>query len=78
MGSTVKTIGLPFFKNYKIAAPSRYEQDLAVAVLMNAEQNSADRLAELEKLRQLKSALMDDLLPGRVRVTPLLEGAPAP
>jgi len=29
--------------------------------------------AELDKLRSLKSGLMDDLLTGRVRVTPLLE-----
>jgi type I restriction enzyme S subunit len=29
------------------------------------------------KLRELKAGLMDDLLTGRVRVTPLLEGAAA-
>jgi type I restriction enzyme S subunit len=29
----------------------------------------------LEKSRQLKTALMDDLLTGRVRVTPLLQEA---
>lgn len=29
----------------------------------------------VHQLRNLKSGLMDDLLTGRVRVTPLLEGA---
>ncbi|WP_178114765.1 restriction endonuclease subunit S [Pseudomonas saliphila] len=73
MGSTIKTIGLPFFKGYKIAAPSRQEQDRAASILMEAELSLAAHDAELEKLRQQKSGLMDDLLTGRVRVTLLLE-----
>lgn len=74
LGSTVKTIGLPFFKSYQIAIPSRAEQDRAVAALIAAEARLADELAEASKLRRFKSGLMDDLLTGRVRVTPLLEG----
>lgn len=73
MGSTIKTIGLPFFKSYEIALPPRGEQDQAAAILMDTEQHLAAHDAELEKLRQQKIGLMDDLLTGRVRVTPLLE-----
>jgi len=72
IGSTIKTIGLPFFKSYEIALPPRREQDQAAAILMEAEQNLKAQDAELEKLRQQKIGLMYDLLGGRVRVTPLL------
>lgn len=75
IGSTIKTIGLPFFKNYEIALPLRWEQDEAAAILMEAEQGLSAHRIEIEKLRQQKSALMDDLLTGRVRVTSLLEAA---
>ncbi|WP_419712122.1 restriction endonuclease subunit S [Pseudomonas sp. NFX224] len=73
MGSTIKTIGLPFFKGYEIALPPRREQDQAAAIMMETEQHLTAHDAELEKLRQQKIGLMDDLLTGRVRVTPLLE-----
>lgn len=73
MGSTIKTIGLPFFKSYQIALPPRREQDQAAAIMMETEQHLTAHDVELEKLRQQKIGLMDDLLTGRVRVTPLLE-----
>lgn len=73
LGSTVKTIGLPFFKSYRVAIPPRAEQDHAVESLMSAERNLSQHLAEAVKLRDLKLGLMDDLLTGRVRVTPLLQ-----
>lgn len=72
MGSTIKTIGLPFFKSYEVAVPPRREQDCAADMLMETDHNLAAYDAELEKLRQQKVGLMDDLLTGRVRVTPLL------
>lgn len=72
MGSTVKTIGLQFFKSFAIRLPARIEQDHIADVLMNAEQDLASHVAELAKFRQQKIGLMDDLLTGRVRVTPLL------
>lgn len=78
MGSTIKTIGLPFFKSYEIAVPPRREQDQAAAILMETEQDLLAHAAELEKLRQQKIGLMDDLLTGRVRVTPLLESVQQP
>ncbi|AUG00244.1 hypothetical protein CXQ81_06410 [Pseudomonas sp. 09C 129] len=73
IGSTIKTIGLPFFRSYEIAVPPRQEQDQGAAILMEAEQGLAAHATELEKLRKHKIGLMDDLLTGRVRVTPLLE-----
>lgn len=73
LGSTVKTIGLSYFKKLQIAVPPRAEQDRAVAILMASEADIRNQQAELSKLMLLRSGLMDDLLTGRVRVTPLLE-----
>lgn len=74
IGSTVKTIGLTFFKKLTVGVPARVEQDRAVEVIMANETALQTHSAELAKLRQQKSGLMDDLLTGRVRVTPLLQG----
>ncbi|VVM57920.1 hypothetical protein PS645_01101 [Pseudomonas fluorescens] len=78
MGSTIKTIGLPFFKSYEVVVPPRREQDRVAAILMKTEQDLAAHAAELEKLSQQKIGLMDDILTGRIRVTPLLQGAATP
>jgi type I restriction enzyme S subunit len=77
LGSTVKTIGLSYFKKLQIAVPPRAEQDRAVDILMASETDISNQEAELAKLRLLKSGLIDDLLTGRVRVTPLLQGQAA-
>jgi type I restriction enzyme S subunit len=72
LGSTVKTIGLDYFRKLRISVPARSEQDKAAEVMMAAEADVRSEQVELEKMRLLKSGLMDDLLTGRVRVTPLL------
>lgn len=72
MGSTIKTIGLSFFKKYAIALPPKAEQDRAAEILLEAKGNINRQEQELGKLKSLKSGLMDDLLTGRVPVTPLL------
>lgn len=72
MGSTIKTIGLSFFKKYAIALPPKAEQDREAEILLEAEGNISRQEEELGKLKSLKSGLMDDLLTGRVPVTPLL------
>jgi type I restriction enzyme, S subunit len=72
MGSTIKTIGLSFFKKYVVALPPRAEQDRTAEILLGAEGNISCQEDELDKLRLQKSGLMDDLLTGRVPVTPLL------
>jgi type I restriction enzyme S subunit len=56
-----------------VAWPSRCEQDRIVAALNGAESRLQAEIYEGEKLMELKSGLMDDLLTGRVRVTPLLD-----
>lgn len=73
IGSTIKTIGLAFFKKLKIAIPPLAEQDRIVEVILSNEAVLQTHLEELAKLRLQKKGLMDDLLTGRIRVTPLLE-----
>jgi type I restriction enzyme S subunit len=73
IGSTIKTIGLAFFKKLKIVIPSRAEQDRIVEVILSNEAALQTHSEELAKLRLQKKGLMDDLLTGRIRVTPLLE-----
>jgi type I restriction enzyme S subunit len=61
-----------------VAWPSRNEQDRTVdvlAALLNRQETAA---ADLAKLSKLKEGLADDLLTGRVRVTPLLDSASTP
>lgn len=71
--SAQKNINLQDLRPLLLAVPSRSEQDAiatrydAIQARLEAEQITVD------KLRQQKSGLMDDLLTGRVRVTPLLE-----
>jgi type I restriction enzyme S subunit len=60
-------------KAFPIACPDLSEQRQIVERLDFADDRAASEQRELQKLRELKSALMDDLLTGRVRVTPLLE-----
>ncbi len=72
-GSTIKTIGLSFFRRLKITAPPVGEQQQIAQILLTHEADIAGEIEVRDKLRALKQALMDDLLTGRVRVTPLLE-----
>lgn len=51
------------------------EQQAIVDAILAAQERILQEENQLEKMRFDKSALMDDLLTGRVRVTPLLEGA---
>lgn len=57
--------------------PPLAEQRAIVAVMEMHEHRASVEEANASKLRLLKQGLMEDLLTGRVRVTPLLEGAPA-
>ena len=68
MGSTIKTIGLPFFKRLQIAVPERPEQDAVARRMLDSDELIWRSEAELDKLRALKTGLVDDLLTGRVRV----------
>lgn len=60
-----------------IPRPSAGEQTEVVRILREATRCIAEYGEALEKLRSLKTALMQDLLTGKVRVTPLLQSAGA-
>jgi type I restriction enzyme, S subunit len=69
MGSTILTIGLPYFKKLRIACPIDLEEQRAIANRLK----SIDTLlfkyeADAGKLRQQKLGLMQDLLTGKVPV----------
>lgn len=75
--SAQKNINLQDLRPLPIALPCKFEQDNiaekyeSIRLRIDAEKNT------LDKLRHQKAGLMDDLLTGRVRVTPLLESAAA-
>jgi type I restriction enzyme S subunit len=70
--SAQKNINLQDLRPMLIGAPSKAEQD-AIAARYEAVQRRLDAEgAAARKLRETRSGLMDDLLTGRVRVTPLL------
>jgi len=54
------------------AKPIGDEQDVIATRLDEIDKRIQNATTESAKLRELKSGLMDDLLTGRVRVTPLL------
>jgi type I restriction enzyme S subunit len=74
LGSTILTIGLQFFKRYKIAAPIDVGEQKAISdVLLAADEAISRTQTELAKLRSLKTAVMQDLFSGKTRVTELLD-----
>lgn len=64
VGSTIKTIGLPFFKKLKIAAPPYKEQHKIAKILSTWDKaiNNTERL--IDNSKQQKKALMQQLLTG--------------
>jgi type I restriction enzyme S subunit len=75
-GSTATGIQRAELVRLLFKAPSPAEQDLICKVMASIEQKLASEIVALGKQKQKKSALMDDLLTGRVRVTPLLAAEP--
>jgi len=61
-----------------IGRPSLDEQNGIVRILDSQNDEVSRSEQELDKLMKLKAGLMDDLLTGRIRVTPLLESARQP
>lgn len=75
-GSTIVTIGLQFFKKYRIAHPIDPNEQISIAKVLLKSDETARRFEEnLVKLHHLRTALMQDLLTGKVRVTPLMQQA---
>ncbi|WP_156924403.1 restriction endonuclease subunit S [Derxia gummosa] len=68
-------LNLPTVRGLLTVRPVRMEQDFAAERLDEIDNRIQIAITESAKQRELKTALMDDLLTGRVRVTPLLEGA---
>jgi len=69
MGSTILTIGLPYFKRLKIACPIEpIEQQAIAKKLKSADTRIFAMQDDLSKLRQQKLGLMQDLLTGKVSV----------
>jgi type I restriction enzyme, S subunit len=70
MGSTILTIGLPYFKKMKIACPVDLEEQRNIAAKMKASDTRIFSLQdELSKLKQQKLGQLHDLLTGKVPVT---------
>lgn len=69
MGSTILTIGLPYFKRLKIACPVDVKEQNAIAEKLRTIDSSLFALQnDLAKKRQQKLGLMQDLLTGKVEV----------
>jgi type I restriction enzyme S subunit len=70
MGSTILTIGLPYFKRLKISAPKALDEQKEIGKRLKGVEFYIFSLAEdLAKLQKQKSGLMHDLLTGKVPVT---------
>jgi type I restriction enzyme S subunit len=67
-GTTVESIDWPVFKNLLVGWPSPAERRIICDFVSKVDADITYSVSELEKLAQLKSGLMSDLLTGRVRV----------
>lgn len=67
-GSTIKTIGLPFFKGLRIALPPLDEQIEIATQMSEVDGLIAAERSVLSRLKSLRAAISHDLLSGRVRV----------
>lgn len=69
-GSTIKTIGLPFFKLLRLPLPSRPEQEVIAARLFQQDKVIWTVEAVKAQHQATKSSLLTALLTGQVRVSP--------
>ncbi|SCZ52889.1 restriction endonuclease subunit S [Thiohalomonas denitrificans] len=73
--TTIKYLNKTGCESVPIVIPSTGEQVRALEIVRQHESQTDHAKEELDKLRLAKDGLMDDLLTGRVRVTPLLGAA---
>jgi len=67
VGSTIKTIGMPFFKKYQMSLPPVKEQE-KIAEILSTWKKSIDLKEKLiEKKKEFKRGLMQELLTGEMR-----------
>jgi type I restriction enzyme, S subunit len=70
---SVDSVRMAMIAEMLIPKPREAEQMRSAQILHKAEQLESDYTVQLDKLRSLKTALMQDLLTGDKRVTPLLD-----
>ena len=75
IGAGVPKLALYRVQQFDVPWPTKDEQSVIVERLRQFEESVTQREETLAKLRALKTALMQDLLTGEIRVTPLLEPA---
>ncbi|WP_412972947.1 restriction endonuclease subunit S [Glaciecola sp. MF2-115] len=68
VGSTIKTIGLPYFKKLTIAAPPYQEQCKIAEILSTWDKAIRNTKRLIENSKQQKKALMQQLLTGKKRL----------
>ena len=68
IGSTIKTIGLGFFKKMQIVYPPIDEQRKISSIMLTIEDHIDEMKRKLTQTQSLKKSLMQDLLTGKVRV----------
>ncbi len=69
VGSTIKTIGLGYFKKLRVPLPPRFEQDGIAERLLCHDQSIWQNETQLAAIQQVKAGLLQDLLTGKVRVS---------
>ena len=74
-GSTVVGVKQSVFRKVEFRFPGLEEQRRISVILNSLDIASENQRSKLTKLRSLKTALMQDLLTGKVRITPLLTEA---
>lgn len=67
-GSTIKTIGMPFFTAMQIIVPSPPEQQRIAACLSSLDEQIAVQSRKIESLKQHKKGLMQQLFPSASEV----------
>ena len=72
LGQAVKGINIADVKNITVWLPKQNEQQVIASLLNELEGSLSSTERKLQKLRSIKTALMQDLLTGKKRVTPLL------
>jgi type I restriction enzyme, S subunit len=75
--SGVPTLGVQFLGSIPVRIPKLSEQIQICLTLDSLEKRIEEEKRNLSKQKRLKTGLMQDLLTGKVRVTPLLEQEPA-
>lgn len=67
VGSTIKTIGLSFFKELKIAVPSIQEQEKIASILFKVDEKIEEYENRKRNLEIIKKGLIQKLLKGEIR-----------